>query len=190
MAVAEARGIPVGDEALEGVAFDGTVEDPSVLVASAREAGLADSQVTVFEDGVVTYAEYEALFQEGLACARARGVELRELGTSTHAWTGVTFLNYGIPVEEEGPPPPEVDAAVAGCMTKHVEPAERIYERQQSLPQEEVERRRRRAWGRYHACLVERGVDLPPWEEMEYQDLLPYLDIIHSCEAPNYWRTD
>lgn len=184
VALARERGIPVGLEALAGVGPDGVVADAGELARTAEVAGLSPAHVDAFADGQVSFSEYEALMMDAVECVRSRGVTVAELPPITDPSSGVTRVRYAIDAESPGLSEQEISAMDAECITQHAFAAQMLYSIQSGPPAEEIERRNQEQFAAYRECLVEKGIDLPPMEELMYDDLLAYVDVVPECEAP------
>lgn len=74
---------------------DSTPTGPVDIAAQARQAkGVDPEQVAVFDDGDVTYDEYETAMNRAFDCMRDAGLKVVVSGTKTQ--NGVTVLNFTI----------------------------------------------------------------------------------------------
>ena len=72
-----------------------TATGPVDIATQARQAKDVDpEQVAVFDDGDVTYEEYEAAMNRSFECMRDAGLRVNVVGTKTQ--NGVTVLNYTV----------------------------------------------------------------------------------------------
>lgn len=180
--VAPAPAIPAGAEVLDGVGFDGEVDDLPALVRSAEDAGLAPEQIAALSDGRVTFAEYQALMSSGRDCAHRDGVDLVLLPPRQDPNTTVTRIELAIPADDARQP--TIDRVVADCLTRHVTPAEGVYVRAHMPPRDELQARQDAEFERYYACLVGAGIQLPAFDQLTIDHLLAYLDSVPACRPP------
>ena len=76
-------------------------------LTSMRDAKADPSQIAVFEDGEVTYEEYEGAINRALDCMRDAGLTVEVLGTKQH--NGVTMIEYTAGGEVTSGPKTAVD---------------------------------------------------------------------------------
>lgn len=152
----------------------GPSDDPAAAAAAAaRAAGADPSQVEAFEDGTVTYAEYESAMNRSFECMRERGFEVRVTGTKPY--NGVTVLDF----EVEGTSSAtdlETEAARAlleECRTTWSAEVDAFWQVSSPDAIAWAERRDAAVMPLMRACLEEHDVDLA--------DDATMLDMIHAA---------
>jgi len=97
----------------DGVAFD------AAGVTAAAEANKASRrQIGYLEDGLLTFAEYEAAIQTAIACAQDIGVDVVELGVRQHRH-GYPLVDYAVPTGSNGLSEKETLARFDSCYDEH-----------------------------------------------------------------------
>ncbi len=96
----------------------GVTFDAAGFSAAAEANGASATQLALFEDGVLTFAEYELALLDTFDCARAAGVEVVEQGVQQTS-DGYPRLSYLVPMESGGLDAEATAASFESCYLQH-----------------------------------------------------------------------
>ena len=123
-------------------------------MAEAKAAGADPSQIELFADGAISYADYETAMNRYVGCVRDVGYPATVNGTRVSQ--GVTVLNYDVPV----PAGKSSDLADA-CYDKYAKFVDVYWQASSSDAIAFGDRREQALKLQLHDCLVRYKVDVP-----------------------------
>ncbi len=181
------QGRPISAGEVGAVRPDGTIVDLDAFVAAMGTGELDERQVSAVSDGVVAFAEVQALLEHALSCMRSEGLSARAEQGTVDAWSDVPSVAYAYSGEAAGLSDDATFAVEARCATRHLAVAQQVYELQNAPAEEEIENAIADAFKVYRACLSDAGVEgLPAVEESggNYDVYLQHADTTPECPIP------
>jgi len=130
-----------------------SIDSIAAVVLEATAAGADPSQIELFDDGVITYADYELAMNHFISCATDSGFQVPVTGTVSRG--GVTVLNYTIT------PPRDGDIALAdACYERYAYYVDSFWQTSSSDAIAFAERRAAALAAPLRQCLAGYGVDV------------------------------
>ncbi len=97
-----------------GESSDGVIPE---LISQARAGGASDLQISVLEQGEVSFADYEAAVNRALDCMRQSGIDVMDPVMGTNS--GLRMLNYGWSPTIDGLTQEQGKALGDECLHRH-----------------------------------------------------------------------
>lgn len=146
-------------------------------MAAAKAAGADPSQVELFADGAISYADYETAINRYASCARDAGYTVTIAGT--RASQGVTVLNYTLAVPT-GKTPDLADA----CYDKYAKFVDTYWQASSPDAIAFSDRREKALKLQLRDCLARYKVDVP--DDASFDELVKSaVDHLQKDESQN-----
>ncbi len=146
-------------------------------MAEAKAAGADPSQIALFEDGAISYADYETAINRYASCARDAGYTVTIAGT--RASQGVTVLNYTLAV-----PTGKTSDLADACYDKYAKFVDTYWQASSPDAIAFSDRREKVLKPQLHDCLVRYKVDVP--DDASFDELVKSaVDHLQKDESQN-----